>query len=106
MKSTILILGIITFFLVSCQKENPGPDEVFMDGIKFSPSSITVSVGTTVTWTNKESVTHTVTSDSHGTFDSGDIGKDQTFSYAFNTAGTYAYHCDYHSNMKATVIVE
>lgn len=105
MKSIILILGIIFVLFFSCKKDNPGPNEVFMDNSKFSPSSITISAGTTVTWTNQESVVHTVTSDNN-TFSSGDLGKKKTFSYTFSTTGTFPYHCIHHSGMTGTVIVQ
>ena len=58
----------------------------------FQPASLTVSVGTTVTWTNNDSASHTVTADD-GSFKSGTLGKGETFSQTFATAGTFAYHC-------------
>ncbi|MDO8751878.1 MAG: plastocyanin/azurin family copper-binding protein [Dehalococcoidia bacterium] len=70
----------------------------------FSPASLTVPVGTTVTWTNQDSVTHTVTADS-GAFNSVGLAFGQSFSYTFTTPGTYAYHCTPHPNMKGTVTV-
>ena len=72
--------------------------------MKFSPSTITVSLNTTVTWTNKDGVSHTVTSDTD-LFDSGSIGDGQTYSYTFTTAGTYHYKCSFHSSMTGTVVV-
>ncbi|MDO8491761.1 MAG: cupredoxin family copper-binding protein, partial [Dehalococcoidia bacterium] len=71
----------------------------------FSPASISVPVGTTVTWTNKDSVAHTVTSDS-GVFNSGNLSTNKTFSYTFATAGTFPYHCSLHTYMKGTVTVQ
>jgi plastocyanin len=72
----------------------------------YSPSSITVSVGTTVKWENKDSVLHTVTSDSGSELDSGNMATGQSFSHTFNTVGTFAYHCAIHTGMKAQVIVQ
>lgn len=76
----------------------------------FSPASITIKVGTTVTWTNNTSAPHTVTSDDGTTFDSGlntPIGANGgTFSFTFTKAGTFSYHCQIHPFMKATVIVQ
>lgn len=71
----------------------------------FGPSSITVAAGTTVTWSNQDSVGHTVTADD-GSFDSKTIASGASFSQAFPTAGTYAYHCTIHTSMTATVIVK
>ncbi len=71
----------------------------------YVPASITIKVGETVTWTNSDSVTHTVTGD-NGEFDSGNLDSGKTFSFTFQTAGTFTYHCTIHPNMKGTVIVQ
>ncbi len=73
--------------------------------MEFTPSSLTVSVGETVTWTNKHSMTHTATSD-NGSFDSGNLAPGETFSFTFETAGTYTYKCNVHPSMTGTIIVE
>jgi plastocyanin len=65
-----------------------------------------VAVGTTVTWTNEDSVPHTVTQDGSGGFQSGKIDPGGTFSFTFDQAGTFDYHCEYHANMKSTVTVK
>jgi amicyanin len=76
----------------------------------FSPATLTIKVGTTVTWTNTTSAPHTVTSDDGTTFDSGIntplSPNGGTFSHTFTKAGTYAYHCQIHPFMKATIIVQ
>lgn len=73
----------------------------------FSPSTITVKVGTKVTWTNKDSIEHTVTADvsSSDAPSSDQLGQGQSYSFTFNKAGTYAYHCSVHPDMTAKVIV-
>jgi plastocyanin len=81
----------------------PGLNEVFIQGMAFNPSTITVAAGTTITWTNKDGYAHTVTSDTN-LFNSGDIGSGGTFSFTFATAGTYPYHCSIHSSMTAKVV--
>ncbi len=73
--------------------------------MEFTPSSLTVSVGDTVTWTNKHTMTHTATAD-NGTFDSGNLAPGETFSFTFDTAGTYTYKCNIHLSMTGTIIVE
>jgi plastocyanin len=85
-------------------KGGPGANEVWIQDMAFNPSSITISAGTTITWTNKDAVAHTVTSDS-GLFDSGTIGSGKTYSRTFDTAGTFSYHCSIHPAMTAKVIV-
>ncbi len=82
----------------------PGTNAVTISGMSFSPATITVAVNTTVTWTNKDAITHTVTSDS-GIFDSGNVTPGSSFSYTFTTTGNFAYHCKIHPTMVATVIV-
>lgn len=81
-------------------------DVMVMD-FAYSPASITVKKGTTVTWTNHDDVEHTVTStdDSPVSFDSGLFGKDESFSFTFNEVGTYTYFCMPHPYMKGTVTV-
>ncbi len=79
-------------------------NEVFIQSMTFNPGTITVAANTTITWTNKDAVAHTVTSNS-GLFDSGNIGNNGTYSHLFTTAGTYPYFCTIHPSMTATVIV-
>ena len=80
-------------------------NQVSIEGFAFNPSSITVPAGTTVTWTNNDSVTHTVTSDS-GAFDSGNLAPGKTFTFTFSQPGSFAYHCKIHTSMHATVVVQ
>jgi plastocyanin len=82
----------------------PGTNEVFIQGMAFNPATITVTAGTMITWTNKDAIAHTVTSDVK-LFDSGSVGPNATFSYTFASAGTYSYHCSIHPSMVASVTV-
>ena len=84
--------------------KGPGTNEVFIQGMSFTPGTISVAANTTIKWTNKDAVTHTVTSDS-GLFDSGSITSGGTWSHTFASAGTYAYHCTPHPTMTASVVV-
>ena len=76
----------------------------------FSPASLTIKAGTTVTWKNTTVSPHTVTSDDGNTFNSGTTNpiaaQSGTFSFTFTTAGTFAYHCEIHPFMKAKIIVQ
>ena len=78
--------------------------EVEIEDFAYVPGTITIKVGTTVTWTNKDSVGHTATSDD-GVFDSGMLSKGSSFSYTFTTAGTFGYFCTPHPYMVATIVV-
>ncbi len=86
---------------------------VYISGFAFSPSSVTfpASGSVTVTWTNKDGVTHTVTSDTSSAlvFDSGNVGAGGTFSFSVPSstpAGTYTYHCSIHTYMHGSITVQ
>lgn len=81
----------------------PSGNAVIISGMQFGTLSLAIKAGTTVTWTNNDNLTHTVTADD-GSFTSGNLNYHDTYSHTFSTAGTYHYHCIYHSNMKADVV--
>jgi plastocyanin len=89
---------------------SPG-SSVPSNGKFFVPDTLTVSKGTTVSWTNGDSTLHTVTSGSpeagnSGTeFDSSYLAAGKTFQHPFNTAGTFDYYCTLHPYMKGKVVV-
>ena len=78
---------------------------VSIENFAFSADKITVKVGTKVNWTNKDSVAHTVTSDSGTTLNSDLIATGESFSFTFNDVGTFGYHCKPHPSMTGTVVV-
>lgn len=72
----------------------------------FGPDTITIPVGTTVTWINDEdSVDHTTTSDD-ALWDSGTLKPGDQFSFTFEDAGTFAYFCNIHPSMTGMIVVE
>jgi plastocyanin len=72
----------------------------------FSPQTITVAKNTKVVWTNNDTTTHTVTGDNgNDPGNSPSIPPGGTFSYLFDTAGTYTYHCSIHPSMTGTIVV-
>jgi plastocyanin len=73
-------------------------------GFAFGPQNLGAKVGESVTWTNEDGATHTVTADD-GAFDSGNLAGGKTFSFAFDEAGTFAYHCNIHRSMTGKVTV-
>jgi plastocyanin len=77
---------------------------VNIDNFAFAPAKLTVPVGTTVTWTNKDEEPHTVAS-SDGTFHSPGMGAGNTYTYTFTRAGSFDYICSIHPFMQATVVV-
>jgi len=68
------------------------------------PDDTKIAKGDTVVWTNKMGMNHTVTAN-NGEFDSGPFGQDETFPHTFDTAGSFAYHCNIHRDMKGKVTV-
>jgi plastocyanin len=82
---------------------NPGANEVWIQNMAFNPSNRAVSVNTTITWTNKDAATHTVTGTGWG---SGNLTTNQTYSHTFDTAGSFPYHCTIHPSMTATIAVQ
>lgn len=112
-----LALGLI--FILGCTQQIETPQALVKDisptesntvnvnieDFSFNPATITIKKGTVVTWIQKDSVKHTATSDD-GIFDSGLLSKGQTWSYTFNEAGIFKYHCTPHPYMKGTIVVE
>jgi plastocyanin len=82
-----------------------GGAQVVMKNTAFDPATVTIKAGESVTWTNQDAMNHAVTAD-NGEFKSSDLGQGATFTFKFDKAGTYAYHCSIHPSMKATVVVQ
>lgn len=81
--------------------------EVKIDNFSFGPASVTVAVGTTVTWTNRDDIPHTVVStDDPKALKSKVLDTDEKFSFTFSKAGTYPYFCSIHPKMTGKVIVQ
>lgn len=96
----LVLLACLTGFVAQAQPQSS--NEVVISNYSFQPETLTVPAGTTVTWTNSDTPTHTVTSDD-GTFNSGDIVSSGQFSHIFNNPGNYPYHCSIHTHMHGTV---
>jgi len=79
-------------------------NEVTISNYAFSPALLKVKKGTTVKWTNKDQASHTVTGDI-GSPASQLLSTNSSYSYTFDTIGTFAYHCQPHPYMQATVEV-
>ncbi len=89
----------------SSSQAKTGKNAVTIQNFAFSPATITVKAGDSVTWTNQDSAGHSATADDNS-FDTGVLPQGQSKSITFSKAGTYTYHCSVHPNMKATVIVQ
>jgi plastocyanin len=82
----------------------PTHSEVMIQRGAFSPTPITLTRGSTVTWTNLDGVAHLVTADD-GSWGSGILGQGGSFSHIFTSPGTHPYHCAMHPFMKGTAVV-
>jgi len=78
---------------------------VSIDNFTFNPPQLTIKAGTTVTWTNKDDIPHTVTAVGK-LFKSKVLDTDNGFSFTFTTPGSYAYFCSLHPHMTGTIVVE
>jgi plastocyanin len=112
----ILFVFIFSGLIISCGKSSgyssgnntpppASPNSVTISGMSFSPANLSVIAGTTVTWTNDDGMTHTVTSTS-GAFDSGNLAAGGKFSHTFGTVGSFPYKCTIHAGMAGTIVVK
>ena len=90
---------------VTSAQEKTSTMEVKIDNFSFGPADVTVPVGTTVTWTNRDDIPHTVVS-TDKVFKSKVLDTDEKFSFTFSKAGTYPYFCSIHPKMTGKVIVQ
>jgi len=84
------------------QPVQPKTIQVQIANFAFSPATLAIKAGDTIKWTNNDSVIHTVSGTGWG---SESLNTGQSFSYTFNQAGTYDYHCGPHPSMTAKIIV-
>ncbi len=115
----LIVTCLVAFAIAGCMDQsanyptspnpggNPSPNTVTMSSMAFSPSTLTVSRGTTVTWKNTDGIAHTATSDA-GVWDTGNMPAGSSKTFTFNTTGTYSYFCTYHRamGMVGTIIVQ
>ena len=118
MRLAIRLLGpalLLSVIAVGCasQSANPTPGgaatQISIKGFAFNPNQPSVTKGATITWTNDDGTTHTVTSGVPGTpsgkfNQSVDAGK--AFSFTFTETGTYEFFCNIHQSMRGTVTVK
>jgi plastocyanin len=92
---------------VTQAQQNAPTMDVKIDNFSFGPVTLTVPVGSTVTWTNRDDIPHTIVStDDPKAFKSKVLDTDEKFSFTFSKAGTYPYFCSIHPKMTGKVIVQ
>ena len=114
--AVLFLLAASAVLLLGCGSSSDGADQtssgssgakaVTIQDYTYKPASITVPVGTTVTFTNRDSTPHTATSKESGVFESGSIDTDKSGKITLEKAGTFAYYCVFHPFMKGTIVVE
>jgi plastocyanin len=110
----VLAAVLLPALLPAAQAESPRPavmvakvdsPEIRIENFHFDPATVTVPVGTTVTWTNNDGTLHTVTSATK-VFSSAGLDGGGAFSYIFTSPGTYTYYCKLHPHMTGTIVVK
>lgn len=112
--AVIIVIGGIFYFTQKQYQPTQQPatqqpqtqiaaNAVTIQNFAFSPGTLTVTQGTKVTWTNQDATTHKIKSD---TFNSSDLNQGDTFTFTFNTKGTFDYSCAIHPSMTGKIVVE
>ena len=101
----IALAGVSRRSLVAAQQKMDSVVEIKIDNFSFGPQELTVSAGTTVTWTNRDDIPHTVVS-TEKFFKSKVLDTDEKFSFKFDKTGTYPYFCSIHPKMTGKVTVQ
>jgi plastocyanin len=105
-------LGVATASLLAAVvlptwAQNAAPaGAVSIDNFTFTPASLKVKAGTTVTWTNKDDIPHGIASSDNAFKKSKALDTDDSYSFTFTTPGTYQYFCYIHPHMVGTIVVE
>ncbi len=102
---TIMLLAASSSISANAEQPPAATAEVKIDNFSFGPATLTIAVGTTLTWTNRDDIPHTVVS-TDGVFKSKVLDTDEKFSYTFAKTGTYAYFCSIHPKMTGKVVVQ
>ena len=102
---TMLLLFAGSPSVTANEKPSAATGEVKIDNFSFGPQTVTIPVGATVTWTNRDDIPHTSVS-TDGVFKSKVMDTDEKFSYTFTKAGTYPYYCSIHPKMTGQVVVQ
>ena len=117
----LLLVAAVAIIAAACNGSGPGAygasastaatttaatatNAATIKGFSFQPEVLKVKVGAKVTWTNDDTVAHTVTADTTS-FASGNLQPGGSFSFTFTRPGTYAYHCSIHPSMHGSVVV-
>lgn len=107
MNKNFIFLCILFVFVVAvsgCTSKQSSNNTVAIQNNAFTPVTLNIQVGTTVTWINRDPHSQEVTSD-NGLFNSGNLTNGQSFNYTFNQTGTYPYHSSINASMDGKIVV-
>jgi plastocyanin len=105
MKQILALAALICLSGSAAAYADPATHVVTISDFTFKPDNLTIAVGDTVQFVNKDSVGHTATA-KDGSFDSKNLDTGKSWSYTFTTAGTYPYICSVHPSMQATITAQ
>ena len=100
-----LTIGIAASVALARAETPSATAEVKIDNFTFEPQTLTVKAGTTITWTNRDDMPHTVVS-TEQVFKSKPLDTDQSFTFTLAKPGTYPYFCSIHPKMTGKIIVQ
>ena len=101
----VILAAVVGWTPAQAGAPGPAGSQVAIEHFKFGQPTLSVPVGTTVTWVNRDEEPHTVTSTA-GAFASPGLDNGERFTYRFDTPGTYVYYCAFHPHMRAQVVVQ
>jgi plastocyanin len=84
----------------------PSAGAISIDNFTFTPQTLTVKAGTTITWTNRDDIPHGIASENNAFTKSKALDTDDSYSFTFSAPGTYKYFCYVHPHMTGTIVVE
>jgi plastocyanin len=101
----LIVVGTYFAFRPVSESSNPPSGTVLIQNFSFSPQTITIKKGDTVTWKNDDSAVHRVVANDNS-FELGDMVSGASVKRTFTSSGTFNYHCSVHSYMAGKVVVE
>jgi plastocyanin len=111
--ATLVVVSTLLFVSASGAHKHPTAKAqkhptrtLLIKNFSFKPANITIKRGTKLRWINKDSTAHTATANNGRSFDSGRLGKGQSYTHTFKSVGKKPYHCKIHPDMRASVLVK
>ncbi|HET8919709.1 MAG TPA: cupredoxin family copper-binding protein [Xanthobacteraceae bacterium] len=100
------VVGSVLAASVLLARAEGTPNTVTIDNFSFTPATVTVKAGTTLTWTNKDDIPHGIGATNNAFPKSKALDTDDSYSFTFTTPGTYQYFCYLHPKMVGSIVVE